>query len=145
MKSTPMRGVKQNLKPNAYKQLEGVSLQMTGKPFERLDVYRRAYELALIVHKESLGFPKIELHVLADQMRRASKSICANLAEGYSRQRSSGADYKRFLVMAIGSADEMQVWCSFARDLDYIDADTAERWRNSYEEIARMLNGLMKG
>ena len=77
-------------------------------------------------------------------MRRASKSVCANIAESYSRQRTSGADYKRFLVMATGSADEMQVWCSFARDLGYISADIAEQWRQSYEEIARMLNGLMK-
>ena len=117
---------------------------MTGTSFERLDVYRRVYELALVVHKETLSFPKIEQYVLADQMRRASKSVCANIAESYSRQRMSGADYKRFLVMATGSADEMRVWCSFARDLEYISADTAEQWRQSYAEIARMLNGLMK-
>ena len=144
MKSTPTRGVKQILKPDAYKQLEGGSLQMTGATFERLDVYRRAYALALTVHKESLGFPEIERFVLADQMRRASKSICANIAEGYSRQRTSGADWKRFLVMAVGSADEMQVWCAFARDLGYLDAETAETWRQAFAEIERMSAGLMR-
>jgi four helix bundle protein len=145
VKSTPTRGVKQSLKPDAYKQSEGVRLQMTGgATFESLDVYRRAYALALTVHRESLRFPEVERFVLADQMRRASKSICGNLAEGYSRQRGSGADWKRFLIMAAGSADEMQVWASFARDLGYLEAATASDWQQSYAEIARMIAGLMK-
>ncbi len=115
---------------------------MTGAIVEKLDVYRRAYALALDVHRVSLGFPDIERFVLADQMRRASRSICANLAEGYSRQRRSREDWQRFLTLAIGSADEMQVWCAFARDLGYLEAAIAEDWRRSYEEIARMVVGL---
>jgi four helix bundle protein len=47
--------------------------------------------------------------------------------------------------MAIGSADEMQVWALYSRDLGYIDAETAERWRGEYREIARMLTGLHRG
>ncbi len=144
MKSTPTRGVKQTLKPDAYKQLEGTRLQMTEAPIEKLDVYRRAYALALSVHRMSLGFPDIERFALADQMRRASRSICANLAEGYSRQRRGGADWQRFLTIAIGSADEMQVWCAFARDLGYLDAEDASRMRDAYGQIARMLAGLSK-
>ena len=146
MKSTPTRGVKQYLKPDAYKQLEGVSIQMTGKGdgkgVDDLDVYRRAYGLALDVHRGSLGFPEIERFALADQMRRASRSICANVAEGFGRQRGSGADYRRFLTMAIGSADEMQVWCAFARDLGYLPEGRADQWRTAYAEIARMIRGL---
>ena len=142
MKSTPTRGVKQTLKPDAYKQWEGIRSQMTEAIVEKLDVYRRAYALALTVHKESLGFPEIERFVLADQMRRASRSICANLAEGYSRQRRHVNDWRRFLTLAIGSADEMQVWCAFARDLGYLDAALADEWRQSYEEIAKMTVGL---
>ena len=45
-------------------------------------------------------------------------------------------------MMAIGSADEMQVWSLYCRDLGYIDKDVAERWRGEYREIARMLQGL---
>lgn len=115
---------------------------MTERGFERLDVYRRAYALALDVHKSSLGFPRIEQFALADQMRRASKSICANIAEGFARQSVSGADWNRYLTMATGSADEMQVWCAFARDLDYLDPAQAQAWRSDYSEIARMLRGL---
>jgi four helix bundle protein len=110
--------------------------------FDDLDVYRRAYAVSLEIHRFSLQFPKIEQAVLADQMRRASKSICANIAEGFGRQRQSRAEYKRFLIMAIGSADEMQVWIRYARDLGYIDAETGQRWMDEYRSIARMLQGL---
>ena len=58
--------------------------------FEDLDVFRRAYRLSLEVHRASLEFPRIEQFALADQIRRASKSICANIAEGV-RQAASVA------------------------------------------------------
>ena len=110
--------------------------------FEDLDVFRRAYRVSLEVHRRSLEFPRIEQWALADQVRRASKSICANLAEGFGRQRISKPEFRRFLVMAIGSADEMQVWVLYCRDLGYVDSDVAGRWRSEYREIARMLSGL---
>ena len=85
------------------------------RAFEDLEVYQRAYRLALELHKASLQFPKIEQFALADQVRRASKSVCANIAEGFARQRGSSADFHRFLVLALGSSDEMKVWLSFLR------------------------------
>ena len=110
--------------------------------FDDLDVYRRAYEISLEIHRISLTFPKIEQAVLADQMRRASKSICANIAEGFGKQRQSRAEYKRFLLMAVGSADEMQVWTRYCRDLGYVDPQIVQRWMDEYKSIARMLQGL---
>ena len=112
--------------------------------FEDLDVFRRAYQLSLEVHRASLEFPRIEQFALADQVRRASKSICANIAEGFGKQRQSRSEFHRFLMMAIGSADEMQVWSLYCRDLGYIDKDVAERWQGEYREIARMLQGLSR-
>jgi four helix bundle protein len=112
---------------------------------EDLDVFRRAYALSLEVHRASLEFPRIEQFALADQIRRASKSICANLAEGFGRQQHSKPEFRHFLIMAIGSADEMQVWALYCRDLGYISADTAASWRGEYREIARMLSGLSAG
>ena len=112
--------------------------------FETLDVFRRAYRVSLEVHRASLGFPGLEQKALADQIRRASKSICANIAEGFGRQGRSKPEFRRFLMMATGSADEMQVWCLYARDLGYIERDVAERWRGEYREIARMLQGLSR-
>ena len=112
------------------------------RTFEELEVFRRAYRLSLEVHRASLDFPRLEQFALADQVRRASKSICANLAEGFGRQQQSRPEFRRFVVMAIGSADEMQVWALYCRDLGYIAEDVAERWRGEYREIARMLSGL---
>jgi len=90
--------------------------------FEDLEVFQRAYRISLDLHRASLQFPKIEqFGGLADQMRRASKSICGNLAEGFGKQRQSNAEFKRYLLMAIGSADEMQVWMKYCADLGYID------------------------
>ena len=86
------------------------------RSFEDLEVYQRAYRLALELHKASLQFPKIEQFALADQIRRASKSVCANIAEGFARQRGSSADFHRFLILALGSSDEMKVWLSFCAD-----------------------------
>ena len=112
---------------------------------EDLGVFRRAYRLSLEVHRVSLEFPRIEQFALADQIRRASKSICANLAEGFGRQQHSKAEFRHFVMMSLGSADEMQVWTLYCRDLGYIEADVAERWQGAYREIARMLQGLNRG
>ena len=57
--------------------------------FEDLEVFQKAYRMALEVHRASLTFPAIEQRVLGDQVRRASKSICANIAEGFGKQRNS--------------------------------------------------------
>jgi four helix bundle protein len=107
--------------------------------FEDLEVFQRAYQASLEIHRESLGFPKIEQYALADQVRRASKSICANIAEGFAKQRRSSAEYRRYLLMAIGSADEMRVWIRYCLDLNYIDEATSLRWRDEYVAIAKML------
>ena len=111
---------------------------------ENLDVFRRSYAAALRVHKLSLKFPEIERYALADQMRRASRSICANITEGFGRRPMSSKEYRRFLAMATGSADEMQVWASFARDLDYLEPSKADAMRQEYVEIAAMLVGLSR-
>jgi four helix bundle protein len=110
--------------------------------FEDLEVFRRAYRVSLDLHRASLQFPKVEQHGLADQIRRASKSICGNIAEGYGKRRRSKAEFKRYLLMAIGSADEMQVWLRYCSDLEYVDQKSCAQWRDEYRQIARMLQGL---
>ena len=115
---------------------------MVALAFEDLEVFKRAYRLSLEIHRESLRFPKIEQRALGDQVRRASKSIPANIAEGFGKQRQSAAEFKRFLRVAMGSADEMRVWVRYCLDLGYIDEATWKRWRDEYHEIAKMLQGL---
>ena len=109
---------------------------------EDLDVFKRAYRISLEVHRCSLNFPSIEQYALGDQVRRASKGICANLAEGFGRQAASKAEFKRFVMMAMGSADEMRIWCRYCLDLGYIDEAIWQAWRTEYREIAKMLQAL---
>ncbi|MCB9983909.1 MAG: four helix bundle protein [Rhodospirillales bacterium] len=109
-----------------------------------LDVYKRAYPTALDVHKSTLTFPKIEQYALADQLRRAAKSICANLAEGFAKSHQFPAEFKRFINMAIGSAEEVCVWLDFAHDLEYIGSAEHEMWKNHYGVICRQLHKLSK-
>ena len=110
--------------------------------FEDLEVFKRAYRVSLDVHRASLSFPAIEQRALADQVRRASKSICANIAEGYGKQKQSPAEFKRYLVIALGSSDEMRVWLRYCFDLGYLDEATWESWRREYKEISKMLQKL---
>jgi four helix bundle protein len=117
---------------------------MVAKSFEDLEVFQRAYRLSLEIHRVSLTMPKIEQHALGDQVRRASKSIPVNIAEGFGKQVESLAEFRRFLRVATGSADEMRVWVRYAFDLGYIDEATWRRWRDEYHAIAKMLQGLRR-
>jgi four helix bundle protein len=108
-----------------------------------LKVFQRAYRLSLELHRASLGWPKVEQYGgVADQMRRASKSVCALLVEGGGRQPASDAEFRRYVVMAIGSADEARLWCRYAEDLDLVEPAIARAWQGELVEIARMLQGL---
>ena len=109
--------------------------------FEDLEAFQRAYRISLEVHRASLGFPDIEQRALADQVRRASKSVCANIAEGFAKQATSAAEFKRFLSMATASSDEMRVWIRYCLDLGYVDEETWKRWRDEYQAISKMLQG----
>ena len=112
------------------------------KDFTDLVVYQKAYEQSQEIHQETMKFPKTEQYELCSQMRRASKGICANIAEGFGKQNISKAEFKRFLLMAMGSADEMRVWVRYSVDLGYINETQWQSWNKSYTDIAKMLNGL---
>jgi four helix bundle protein len=116
--------------------------EQTIRRVEDLEVFRRAYRLSLDVHRASLEFPRVEQFALADQLRRSSKSICANLAEGFAKQRYSAAEYRRYLLMAIGSSDETQLWLRYCIDLEYVEEIVGRKWVEGYVEISRMLRGL---
>ena len=113
------------------------------RSFEDLEAFKRAYRLSLDIHGESLKWPRIEQGALGDQVRRASKSICANIAEGFARQRVSAREFRRYLLMALGSAEEMRVWCRYCLDLGYIDQARWRSWSEGYQAVAKMLQGLV--
>ncbi len=111
---------------------------------EDLKVFRLAYALSLDVHRASLSWPKVEQYGgVADQVRRASKAVCALMVEGSGRLRGSRVEFRRYLLMALGSADEARLWCRYAEDLGYVDTAQAEHWRTTFAEVARMLQGLI--
>jgi len=70
------------------------------KDFTDLVVYQKAYEKSLEIHRETGKYPEHEQYELGRQMRRASKGICANIAEGFGKQNVSKPEFKRFLLMA---------------------------------------------
>jgi four helix bundle protein len=107
-----------------------------------LEVYKRAYVVSLEMHRATLAFPKIEQFALADQLRRSSKAICANLAEGFAKQTHSRPEFARFISMAMGSCSEVETWISYAFDLDYITAAQRDAWLQSYDQVYGMLVNL---
>jgi four helix bundle protein len=113
------------------------------KTVQELQVYQRGYEWSLRVHRLSVGFPKLEqFGGVADQIRRASKSIPALLTEGFARQRGSRSEFRRYVMMAVGSSDEMQLWLRYAMDLGYMDASEYEQLREAYVVLSKMLQKL---
>ena len=110
---------------------------------EDFDVFKRAYALSLVLHRSSLGLPKIEQYGgLADQLRRASKSVCGLIVEGSGRQSGSSREFARYLAMAVGSAEELRLWCRYAADLGYAEVGQTDGWRRELGHIIRMLQGL---
>ena len=112
-------------------------------PYHRLVVYQKAYALALEVHRVSLNFPKIEQYELANQLRRCTKSLPVNIAEGMGKQESK-ADVRKFIRIAMGSCDESRVWLEFAKDLGYIDETKYKHYEEAYREVGRMLHGVIE-
>lgn len=112
-------------------------------PYHRLDSYKMAYKIALEIHKLTLTFPKFEQYELGQQLRRASKSIAANIAEGMGKQESK-LDVKRYMRIAIGSCDESRIWLEFARDLGYLEKLEQEKFDGEFQKIGRMLRGIIK-
>ena len=107
-----------------------------------LEVYRRSMSVLLGVHQMVRGFPDYEMRELGSQMRRASKSIPLNIVEGYGRKRSE-KDFKYYLSNAMGSANEMVVSLEIAKLLSYADVNDCDHLINEYNEIGKMLNGLI--
>ena len=112
---------------------------------EGLKVFQLAYRLSLDLHRASQDWPRIEQYGgVADQLRRSSKSVCALLVEGAGRQVASDNEFRRYVMMAIGSADEARLWCRYAVDLGFVSADQSQAWQSALSEIARMLQGLRR-
>ena len=107
----------------------------------KLQVFEKAYALSIDIHRRSLEFPDFEQRELACQLRRASKSICANLIEGFGKN-ASAKEKRRYVVIAVGSCDETKLWLNYPKDLHYLDKRMYRHFKSGFEEVGKMLYGL---
>ncbi len=93
--------------------------------YRKLIAWQKSNLLAHLIYDITVNFPKDELFSLTSQMRRAALSICANIAEGYSR--GSLKDRKHFYQMPIGSLTELEFFIDFAYERHFINLQDYER------------------
>jgi len=106
-----------------------------------LEVYKLAFETAMEVFNISKDFPAEERYSLTDQMRRSSRSVCANLSEGW-RKRKYIAMFINKLSDAESEAAETQTWLEFALACKYINQDSFNKLDDQYEHIFAMLTNM---
>lgn len=111
------------------------------KSFRDLKVYQLAYQLAMEIFHLSKSFPKEERYSLTDQIRRSSRSVCANIAEGYRKKR-----YPKHFTLKItdadGEASETTVHLDFAKDCGYLSPEDHHSLTERYIEVGRMLGSM---
>src|SRR4051812_24560054 len=107
-----------------------------------LQVYQKAMATAMDVFQLSKSFPKEETYSLTDQIRRSSRSVCANLVEAWRKRRYQAAFISK-LSDSETEAAETQVWIEFAVKCDYLNRDRAETLYRAYDDILRTLVGMI--
>ena len=110
--------------------------------FEKLEAWLLAKELTKQVYLLTKKFPNDELYGLTSQIRRASISICSNIAEGSGR--TSKKDFARFIQIAYGSMMELLNQLIIAEELEYIQKDELVKIREQIDQISIRLSGLRK-
>lgn len=108
-----------------------------------LRVYKLSYMLAVKIHHFSLTLPQKLQFDIADQIRRASRSIPSNIAEGYTRNQSM-PDTRFFLSIALGSSAEMLFNLLFLKDTGLMSPEDYKRFAGAYEILGRQLKQLIR-
>lgn len=108
-----------------------------------LKVYQSAFDLAMQIFDKSKAFPHEERYALTSQIRRSSRSVAANVAEGF-RKRQYPAMFASKLADADGEATETLVWLDFARQCGYLASDHHQKLMVRYEELGKMLGAMIK-
>ena len=103
-----------------------------------LEVYRRAFAAAMEVFRLSRCFPKEERYSLTDQVRRSSRSVASNIAEGWRKRRYAGSFVSK-LNDSEGEAAETQTWLQFAVECNYLNPDEPRALYAEYDQIIAML------
>jgi len=113
------------------------------KSFRDLNVYQNSFEAALEIYALSKSFPSEEKYSLTDQIRRSSRSVCANIAEAWRKRRYKAAFISK-LNDSEGEAAETQVWLDFALRINLIKTETWNELNEKYEivigQLVKMIN-----
>jgi four helix bundle protein len=112
------------------------------KDFRDLRVWNEAHQLTLAIYRATSRFPRQELYGLTSQMRRCSVSIGANIAEGCGKRGNN--EFQRFLVIASGSASELDYELLLANDLEYLDQQAYCSLHEDLSRLRRMLTSLLQ-
>jgi four helix bundle protein len=114
------------------------------KSYKDLKMYQASYELAIQIHKMSMALPKHELYEMGSQIRRASKSICLNIAEGYGRRRYKN-EFIQFLTYSLASCDETREILHLLYDTgSFSDKSGYENLILRCNEIGRMISAFIR-
>ena len=110
--------------------------------YKDLIVFKKAYQLAMDIFTISKKFPKEENFSLVSQIRKSSRSVCANLAEAYKRRK-----YKPYFLAKLTDSDtentETEIWIDFSKDCNYIETETYERWFNLNKEVSNLIHHMI--
>jgi four helix bundle protein len=121
---------------------EGIRVNRTERPHEKLICWQKAIELVVEIYGISKAFPKEELFGLASQMRRAAVSIPANIAEGAARRGKT--EKRHFYFIARGSLSELETHLVISRRIGYLDQAECDRIMSRCGHVAAMLNGMVR-
>ena len=107
-----------------------------------MKVYKLAFQQAMEIYNISKSFPREEIYSLTDQIRRSSRSVCANIGEGYRKRQ-----YQAHFVSKISDSDmensETQVWLDFSMSCKYISSDIYSEFLDRSQQIGKMLNHMI--
>ena len=110
--------------------------------FRNLLAYKKGFSNAMEIFELTKSFPKEERYSLIDQVRRSSRSVCANLAEGYRKRR-----YPKHFLAKLSDADmensETMTWLEFSLECNYIDKEVYNRQKMNNEEVGRLIGYMI--
>jgi four helix bundle protein len=113
------------------------------RSYRDLLVYQQAYRLALNVSSFTKVLPRTEQFELGRQLRRCSRSVPANIVEGWAK-RNSPAEFKRHLLIASGELAETKFWIDLAVDEGFVERKVADELSNEYSKLGFMIHNLWK-
>jgi len=108
-----------------------------------LEVYRMAFEAAMRIFEATKRFPKEETYALTDQIRRSSRSVCANTAEAWRKRRYAAAFISKLNDIEAEAA-ETQVWLEFSVKCNYLDAEIGRELYATYDNILGKLVNMIQ-